>query len=201
MQIEAVVREAEGEPKGSMVLLHGLGSNAEDMFGLACELDPSFEIVCLQAPFAYGPGFAWFEIEWSEEGATIDEKQYWAAVEMVAEILPQIGERPIVGGFSQGAMITTGLLTRFPDSLQEAIILSGRSVADAPTDFKGRVFQAHGLLDEVIPFSDGEALRRSLTVLGDRLEFHGYPMPHTVSEEEIKDLNAWLEARNLITAP
>lgn len=175
--------------------MHGLGSNAEDMFGLACELTSEFEVICLQAPYSYGPqGFAWFEIAWTEDGISVNEAQYWSAVDMVAEILPQIGGPLTVGGFSQGAMMTVGLMIKYPDLLTDAIVLSGRGLGRSPESFKGRVFQAHGQQDEVIPFREGEELRRSLSVLGDRLEFHEYPMGHTVCEEEIQDLENFLKS-------
>lgn len=171
--------------------MHGLGSNEEDMFGLSCELDPGYEAICLRAPYAYGPGFAWFDVDWTEEGLTMNEGQFDTSVDLIAELLPQIGTDLIVGGFSQGAMLTAGLIQRHPHLVSAAILLSGRASVSGEA-FTGRVFQAHGIMDDVIPFSDGESLRRSLAYLGENLDFHGYPMGHTVCEDEIADLNGWL---------
>jgi phospholipase/carboxylesterase len=121
-------------------------------------------------------------------------EQYWAAVEIVAGFLPSVGPNLIVGGFSQGAMITYGLLVKHPELIAHAVLLSGRAVGENRPEFSGRVFQAHGLQDEVIPFADADAMRTSLEPLGERLEFHSYPMGHSVSMEEMEDLNAWLKA-------
>ena len=174
--------------------MHGLGSDEQDMFGLAQVLDPTYDVVCLRAPLEYGPGFAWFEIAFSAMGIEPNYEQFWYAVEVVAELIT--AEDPtttIIGGFSQGAMMTAGLMARHPEKFERAVLLSGRGVGLEPGGFPGRAFQAHGQFDEVIPFRDGVQLRSELSPLGDRHEFHAYEMGHSVCQEEVDDLNAWLK--------
>lgn len=191
MPLISVSRRVE-DPKVTLVLMHGLGSDEQDMLGLAEMLDRRVEVVCLRAPYRYGPGYAWFDINWTPQGIQIDESQYWNAVEMViGEIESLKVPRLVVGGFSQGAMMSTGTLIRRPDLSQAAVLLSGRGLSDEPIDYPGRVFQAHGAFDDVIAPEAAYVLKRSLTGLGDRYEFHEYEMGHWVSEEEIRDLNAW----------
>jgi phospholipase/carboxylesterase len=175
--------------------MHGLGSDEQDMFGLAQVLDPSYEIVCLRAPWEYGPGFAWFEISFSSLGVEANLDQLWASVDQVAELVSM--EDPtttVVGGFSQGSMMTAGLMARHPQLFSTAVLMSGRAVDPASGSFPGRAFQAHGLLDGVVSFREGDQLRSDLTVMGDRHQFHAYEMGHSVCQEEIDDLNAWLRA-------
>jgi phospholipase/carboxylesterase len=191
MKNYARVREAD-PIAARMVLMHGLGSNEADMLGLASELLPSIEVTCLRASIPYGPGYGWFHVEWTKDGIQFDEDQYWDAVEGVARMLPSVGESLIVGGFSQGAMLTHGLMMKHPQLVANAVLLSGRGYSIPLPDYSGSVFQAHGLYDEVIPFADAEALRSSLAPLGKRLEFHAYPMAHSVCAPEVEDLNAWL---------
>jgi phospholipase/carboxylesterase len=189
--LEGVVRQSAVK-RATMILMHGLGSNEHDMYGLACELDPEIEVVCLRAPLPYGPGFAWFEIDWTPQGLMIDETGYWQSVDMLASILPSVGTDVIVGGFSQGAMMTVGLMLKHPHLFSRAVLLSGQGLKLPITNFGGRVFQAHGLEDDVISYAEGEELRNDLSRVD--LEFHAYPMGHTVSVEEVRDLSRWLKA-------
>src|SRR5205085_8506435 len=110
----------------TMLLLHGLGSDERDMLGLAYELEPDLHVVCIRAPMPCPPGYAWFEINWTPNGMTMNREQFWASVDIIAAAIPQIGENLIVGGFSQGAMITVGLLLKYPDLVRHAVLLRGR---------------------------------------------------------------------------
>ena len=175
--------------------MHGLGSDEQDMFGLAQVLVPDYEIICPRAPLAYGPGFAWFEIAFTPMGIEPNYEQFWDSVEIVSKIIQS--EDPattIVGGFSQGAMMTAGLMVRHPEMFGRAVLLSGRGVGLEPGGFPGRAFQAHGQFDDVIPFRDGVQLRSELSPMGDRHEFHPYEMGHSICQEEVDDLNTWLKA-------
>ncbi len=179
-------------PELTLLLMHGLGSDEQDMLGLAEMLDRRVDFICLRAPYRYGPGYAWFEIDWTPQGIRIDEAQYWSAVELViAEIESLNITRLVVGGFSQGAMMSAGTLIRRPELTEGAVLLSGRGLSDEAIAYSGRVFQAHGAFDDVIPPEAAYVLKRSLQGLGDRYEFHEYEMGHWVSEEEIQDLNDW----------
>ncbi|MFL6664735.1 MAG: alpha/beta hydrolase, partial [Rhizobacter sp.] len=107
--------------------------------------------------------------------------------------------RIVLAGFSQGCAMTllTGL--RYPERLAGLVGMSGylplassleversRANADVP------VFLAHGRSDPVVPFTAGVATRDALRGLGYPVEWHEYPMPHSVCMEEIGDLNRWL---------
>jgi len=182
----------------TLVLMHGLGSDEQDMLGFAEELDSRIEVICLRAPIAYGPGYAWFDIQWTLKGIQIDEQQYWNSVSHVADYLRSLErENLLIGGFSQGAMMSLGVLNQPPEIANGAVLLSGRGIIDACPDFNGSVFHAHGTLDEVIPIQEARSLRQSLQSLGDRYEYHEYQMGHGINQEEVNDLNQWL-ARFLV---
>jgi phospholipase/carboxylesterase len=193
MKYASIVREAR-EPKSSMVLLHGLGSDEQDMFGLAQMIDDRVEVICLRAPHSYGPGFAWFDIQWTAAGIKVDQDEYWKAVGNLAhEILTLDKPNLILGGFSQGAMMSLGVVTKFPKLASDCVLLSGRGIESPCPDFNGNIFQGHGIYDEVIPVSEARALRSNLEDMGDRYEYHEYPIGHTISEVELDDLNTWLK--------
>lgn len=195
MNLISLTRPSDGPSKGEFFLMHGLGSDERDMFGLAQVLSSDFDVICLRAPYEYGPGYAWFDISFGPLGIEPDYDQFWESVDVVASILSARNPATTtVGGFSQGAMMTAGLMSRYPESFSRAVLLSGRGVGLEPGGFPGRAFQAHGQFDDVIPFRDGVQLRSELSPMGDRHEFHAYEMGHSVCLEEIDDLNAWLRA-------
>jgi phospholipase/carboxylesterase len=196
MSLVSLIKEAEQEPKVVLVLMHGLGSDERDMFGLATELHPDLETMCVRAPHRYGPGFAWFDIAWTNEGLKVNMDQFWDSVDLVAGLITPLGPgKLIVGGFSQGAMMTVGLMHRYPELFAHAVLLSGRGIGSGTPDFHGNIFQAHGSFDDVIRISEADALKNTLLTLGDKFAFHEYEMGHSICEREINDLNEWLSQR------
>lgn len=180
--------------KATLVLLHGLGSDEQDMLGLAKMIDDRVEVICLRAPNSYGPGFAWFDIQWTANGIKVDQDEYWQEVGNLAHEILTLGiPNLIIGGFSQGAMMSLGLITKFPQLASASILLSGRGIESPCPDFRGNLFQGHGVYDEVIPVTEARALRVNLESMGERYEYHEYPIGHTISEVELNDLNAWLK--------
>lgn len=177
----------------TLILMHGLGSDEQDMFGLAEMIDPRVEVICLRAPYRYGPGYAWFDIQWTPQGIQVDPNQYWDSVAGVAHYITTLqSPNLIIGGFSQGAMMSLGLITRFPTLAAHALLLSGRGIENPAPDFGGRIFQAHGLFDDVIPVSDARALHANLQHLGERYEYYEYEMGHWIDQDELRDVNRWL---------
>jgi phospholipase/carboxylesterase len=198
MSLVALTRETTQGAKAAFVLMHGLGSDERDMFGLATELHDEVEIICVRAPYSYGPGYAWFDIGWTPQGLNVNIDQFWESVDWIAGFLATLPkENLIVGGFSQGAMMTVGLMHRYPGLFEHAVLLSGRGINTETPEFAGQVFQAHGTFDDVIRITEADALRNTLKPLGDRYEFHEYEMGHSVCEQEIQDLNTWLSKRGV----
>src|SRR5689334_2129116 len=73
-----------------LILLHGYGSNEQDLFGLAPYLDPRFLILSLRAPYELMPGgYAWFEIGWTANGIVIDGQQAEASRKLLADTIPE----------------------------------------------------------------------------------------------------------------
>jgi phospholipase/carboxylesterase len=105
----------------------------------------------------------------------------------------------VLGGFSQGGAIALFTGTRHSERLAGLIGLScypvlartfatERSAANAKTP----IFLAHGTFDPMVDIGLGEDLRRLLEDAGSRIEWHTYPMPHSVCPEEIASLGDWL---------
>ncbi len=197
MQPLKALRRPHAEASARLVLLHGLGSNEYDLMELASYLSSPLEVVTLQAPLAYGPGFSWFDIDFSVSPPVPDADQARESALMIAALLQSFedGLPLVVGGFSQGAMITLGLLGLAPAGFAGAVLLSGAPMLLAPLDDLGGmpVFVSHGLEDDVLPCDGADVIEVLLESAGAAVEGHRYPMGHGVSLETIEDLDRWLQ--------
>lgn len=109
--------------------------------------------------------------------------------------------RVVLGGFSQGGMVSTDVALRLDEPPAGLCILSGtltsepewRSRAQARTGLP--VFQAHGRQDPLLPLANAERLRDLFVSSGLTVDFHAYDMPHALVTEELKALAAFLAAR------
>jgi len=171
---------------------------------LATDLHPDLRVVTLRAPFPYSAGgFAWFMLQWDENGIRVDPSEILRSLDVLTEELEQLKAeftptKLILGGFSQGAIMTVGAALWRPDLIQAAMSLSGRFVpelvaAAAPGASDVKFLVQHGLYDAVLPPSGSEQLYNALTDLGVEVEYHEYPMAHEVSWASLKDASAWLD--------
>jgi len=209
--LEHVVRRPAVEsPNPPMaLLLHGLGADEQDLFGLAPWLDPRLLVVSVRAPREAQPmGYSWFDIDWSESPPRIDFQQ---VVESRDAILRFVGEaaeaygadpsRVWLVGFSQGASMAAASVLARPDLFRGAVAHSGRIArravpANPPPGLPGfPVLWQHGRADPVVPVAYGHEARDVLDALGLRVEYREYPIGHEISEESLRDMAGWLSAR------
>jgi phospholipase/carboxylesterase len=202
------VRAKQAQPKPPLLLLlHGIGSNEDDLFSLAPYLDERFLIVSARAPFVMGPGsFGWFNIEFTPRGILADMNQAEQSRALLIKFMDELIEAYNVDpacffllGFSQGAMMSLAAALSQPDKVAAIATLSGRFPSQVqtpdPEALRGMpVFVAHGIYDPVLPVEAGREAREKLEALGAALTYHEYPMGHEVSMESLRDLTAWLAA-------
>jgi len=192
-----------------LVLLHGIGGDEHDLLRLAPYVDGRFRVVGLRAPRSYGPGYSWFQIDVSADGtirphadearaAVLDLARWLAAAPARLDTEPG---RTYVLGFSQGAMMTIGIVRSHPEHIAGAVVLSGSGPDDvfplvAPRALVGRVplFVGHGTEDDVLPIARGRAIRDAFADLSTDLTFREYPVAHGVDEDELRDVSTWLTA-------
>jgi phospholipase/carboxylesterase len=201
--------QGQGAPP-LLLLLHGIGSNEDDLFGLAPYLDQRFLIVSARAPNAYDwGGYAWFQIEWLPDRIVIDHQQAAASRELLIRFIGEAAAaygadpaRVYLLGFSQGAMMSAWVTLSQPDLVAGAVLMSGRIPEEmrdqiaAPEQLQGKPFLVvHGTQDQLLPIQNGRASRDLLQQLPVDLTYREYPMGHEVSAESLADVVAWLSAR------
>lgn len=202
---------AETETPWLLVLMHGVGSNAQDLFGLADHVPADYHLLSLQAPFAMGgDAYAWFMFSVNADGSrTIDSAQEQHSRAVVAETIrlasEQLGvpaERVIVGGFSQGGIMSLSLLLTQPELMHGVCIWHSRLLPEvlplqvAPAQLQGRnAWISHGTLDQVIPLRSAHAIRDHLQALPVTPSYHEYPCQHNIHPQELHDSMQWLSTQ------
>jgi len=204
-----------GRPvRATVFILHGLGADGTDFLPFADELDlravGPVRFVFPRAPVrpvtANGGARmrAWYDIA-AFGGGVEDEAGIRATIAQVHGLIErEVGrgvaaERIVLGGFSQGCAITLGAGLRFQRRLAGLIGMSGhlplaaatpseRHAANAATP----VLLAHGSRDAMISLARGQAGRDAVATLGNPVEWHEYPMEHTVCLEELRDIERFL---------
>lgn len=188
------------------VLLHGLGADEEDLFGLAPWLDPRLLVVSARAPHEAQPmGYSWFDIDFGEFPPRIDFEQVALSrgailrlVEVAARTHGADPSRVWLVGFSQGASMASACALARPEMLRGIVAHSGRLARRAVPTLPGAglagfpVLWQHGRADPVVPVAFGHEARDVLGGLGMRVDYREYPIGHEISEESLRDLCGWL---------
>lgn len=193
----SVIRESTA-PAPHLVLLHGLGADEHDLLGLAPYLDSRFKIESVRAPkrSPWG-GYSWFDIDFREEGIVVAEEDVRASLGQLIEFLASKKEPVWLAGFSQGAMMSLGVLLERPDLVRGVVAMSGRLLpffrpSEGP---KPPVLATHGTYDPVVPVEDGRQAAAALKELGVEVDYREYPMQHEIDGDCLSDIDSWLKNR------
>ena len=200
MTLEALERPAEGEPAGTLVLLHGRGADEHDLYPLLDALDPERRLRGLTpgGPLVLPPGGR----HWYQLGGipTPEPETFWPSFEALSGFVDGLDGPLVLGGFSQGAVMSYALAF-------------GRGVANRPvallplsgfmpevegleldlTDLDGYpVAIGHGSLDPVIDVRWSRAARDALTAAGADVAYHEAPLAHTIDPGFVPVLRAFV---------
>ena len=225
--LETVTVETGPNPAFTIIWMHGLGADGHDFEPLVPELladgMPALRFVFPHAPLrpvTINNGYemrAWYDIIGIDRRSAEDFKGIGESADSIGGLIHREHARGItsdhilVAGFSQGGAMALHIGTRHPEKLAGVIALScylprsselatARTAANQATP----IFMAHGTQDPVVPFPLGEESRRLLERSGYAVEWHAYPMPHSLCEPEVADLRAWLKrvcAADEVSAP
>ena len=215
MTLESIDIETGANPAASIIVLHGLGADGNDFVPICDELELApagpVRFVLPHAPMrrvTINAGYvmrAWYDILGTELVRVEDEAGLRASVQEVQALIARENargvpsQRIVLAGFSQGCAMTLLTGVRHGERLAGLAGLSGYLPLAATTAAERSaanrdvpIFQAHGLHDAMIPVQRGRASRDALQALGYPVEWHEYPMEHSLCLEEVADLNAWL---------
>ena len=214
--LDCIEMQTHSNPTSAVIWLHGLGADGYDFVPVVRELEsagaPAARYVfphAPQIPVTINGGYvmrAWYDILGTELVRREDDariRDSAAAVERLIEREAARGvprQRIVLAGFSQGGAITlhAGIRSKVPLAglMPLSTYLPLASVAQAEATPESRsipIFMAHGTQDPVVPLARATASRDQLKALGYDLEWHEYPMPHSVNGDEIVAIAAFLK--------
>lgn len=194
-----------------VVMVHGYGSNENDLFSMLPSLPPQAHYVSVRAPQALGyGGFAWYEIDFQAVGDKINNlAQARTALEVLRDFVhffreeAGLYEQPLwLLGFSQGTILSYAYTLNYPKEVAKMIGLSGYILRDivpeeyAPGSLQHlECFISHGTEDRVLRI---QAARKSVALL-EKLQithhYHEYPVGHGVAPENLRALGQWMQER------
>ena len=201
-------KNAEGAAP-AIIMLHGFGSDENDLFSFANELPEKYAIISLKAPIKMEPyGNAWYNIYFDDsQGKFSDDEQAIASRELVAKCVDDIVEKYKVDstnitllGFSQGTILSFAVALSYPEKIKNVIGLSGYVNKEilkegyADNDFSNlKVYTSHGSVDQVIPVQWAQKTKPFLDNLNIECSYSEFPVGHGVAPQNFFELKKWLE--------
>ncbi|WP_010517156.1 alpha/beta hydrolase [Croceivirga radicis] len=193
-------------------LLHGYGSNEEDLFSFAPELPEDQFIISVRAPYNLEPfGYAWYAINFdAQHGKWSDDEQAKTSIGKILDFINEACESYNLNheeitliGFSQGCILSYALALSYPNKIKRVIALSGYINEGIlkenyeKNDFSQlSIYASHGLVDQVIPVEWAQKAPELLEKLGVDYKYSEYPVGHGVAPQNFYDFKAWLERKS-----
>jgi len=190
-----------------LLLMHGVGSNEQDMFSLSDQLPDNFLIIAARGPLTIGPNsFAWFQVSFSTGVPVINsaqaENSRITIIEFIESLKTQyrFNEKEIyIGGFSQGGIMSYSVGLTRPDLIKGIAVMSGRLLKEVRPQIasqdelkKLKVFISHGISDNVLSIEYAREANAYLKTLNITPIFKEFEAGHTVNNEMLIGLVDWL---------
>ncbi len=193
----------------AIIMLHGFGSDENDLFSFASELPEKYAIISLKAPIRLEPyGNAWYNIYFdNSQGKFSDDEQAIASRELVSKCIDEVIEKYKIDknnitllGFSQGTILSFAVALSYPEKVKNVIGLSGYINEEIlkdnfeKNDFsKLKVYTSHGSVDQVIPVQWARKTEPFLKNLNIDCTYSEFPVGHGVAPQNFYELKNWLE--------
>ena len=195
----------------TLIMLHGYGSDENDLFSFASELPEELLIISARAPYNLNPqGHAWYAITFdSDQGKFSDDEQAKESREAISNFIDEvIANYPVdkenisLLGFSQGTILSYAVALSEPSKFKNIIALSGYINTGIITpgfdknDFSNlSIYASHGSQDQVIPVSWARKAPELLKDLGIDHTYSEFPVGHGVAPQNFMELKKWLKDR------
>ena len=213
LSLKHVIRESSirSDKAPLLIMLHGYGSDENDLFSFASELPEELFIISLKAPYSLEPfGHAWYAINFdSEQNKWSNTEQAIKSRDLVTKFIDEaIGHYPVkkdnitLLGFSQGTVLSYAIALMYPEKVKNIIALSGYIDQELLPDqadvnrYKHLDFYcSHGSEDQVIPVDWARKAQPFLNSLNIKNRYSEFPVGHGVAPQNFFELKEWLKNR------
>ena len=194
-----------------LIMLHGYGSDENDLFSFASELTDELFIVSARAPYAMQPfGNAWYAINFdAQQNKWNDVEQAISSRDLISTFIDEIcAEYPVDSdnvtllGFSQGTILSYAVSLTYPHKVKNVIALSGYVSEDMlPEQLDKKSYSkldfycSHGSMDQVIPVDWARRAPKFLSELGIKNTYSEFPVGHGVAPQNFYEFKEWLSTR------
>ncbi|GEC79504.1 alpha/beta hydrolase [Flavobacterium aquatile] len=192
-----------------LLLLHGYGSNEEDLFSFASELPEEYYVISARAPYdlMYG-SYAWYAINFdADENKFSDIEQAKTSRDLISNFIDELLANYAIDsnnvnliGFSQGCILSYAVALSYPQKIKRVVAMSGYFNAEIATqnfkenDFSNlKIFASHGSVDQVVPVDWARKAEPTLKQFGIDIVYKEYPIGHGVSPQNFYDFKNWLQ--------
>jgi len=201
----------QDQKPGVVFMMHGYGSNEEDLFSFAPEMPKELCIISVRAPYPMQPyGNAWYAINFDAvQGKWSDDVQAQESRDALVSFIDEAclayeldSSNVSLLGFSQGTILSYAVALSYPEKIKNVIGLSGYinkdiimgNVEDKKYDHLG-IYASHGSVDQVIPVSWAQRVPETLSELNIAHVYEEFPVGHGVAPQNFYSFKAWLEKR------
>lgn len=207
LALKYLIKEPQSKSvkKKAIILLHGVGSNENDLFSLSEQLPKDYYIISPRGKFTLSEGsYAWYNVDFSTGKPVFNKEQELQSREAILTFIKQVKEKYgfeeiYLGGFSQGAIMSCSIGLLHPEKIKGVICLSGRILQEIRSDAKNtnelqklKIFLSHGTQDETLTVAFAREAKIYLEQLQTKLSYHEFKMGHQITPEVLKELNKWL---------
>ena len=202
----APLSSSKTAPHPALILLHGRGTDENDLLGLTSSFDPRLLVVSIRAPyrFSFG-GYTWFDLD-DQNGINKDQLLEGCialilCMDEIQQKYPVDAQRMFLFGFSMGAMMSLAVSLSHPDRFKGVIAHSGLLPKEEKLNYRwndlgGISFLIlHGADDPIVPVGFGRQAYRRLRETKTDVIFREYPIQHSISDESLRDAAAWLQQK------
>ena len=206
--LEHLVKHSSIPKAPLIVLLHGYGSDENDLFSFSSELSDKFCVVSPKAPYPLMPyGNAWYAINFdADQNKWNNNEQALESVQLIGKFIDQIIANYDVDennvtllGFSQGCILSLAAALHFPKKIHKVVALSGyMNMKILPKNLlkeslkKLLVYCSHGTQDQVIPIQWARKTPKVLKEMGVSCVYDEFPIGHGISPQNFLKFNKWL---------
>lgn len=191
-----------------LILLHGVGSNEQDLFSFADRIQGEYLVLSLRAPNTLGQGsYAWYQVDFSTGRPVFNKEQEEQSRAMLIHFIEQLGtkrrfdaQRVYLCGFSQGAIMAYSVALTRPDLVHGIAAMSGRLLEEVrPVVKRGAELQrlsvliTHGTQDGTLPVSHAREADVYLRSIGSMPTLKTYDAGHTINAAMLAELLKWLD--------